>query len=392
MLLVLQHGKERLLDLRGNENDTRSGDTKGADRKRCQVITPPNISEGVTAYKQSKIGPRATNSNRASSIGDECDRKLVYARTRWRDQKMHNAVLQGIFDAGNVIEEAAIQDMKAAGYKIVQQQRDLALPAYELTGHVDCMIEVEGSQFPIDVKSMSPHIWNSVNDPIDFFDHKYPHVRHYPAQAIIYGYMAAADWSALFLVNKVTFETKTIWFKIEDFKDYVDALKEKASNVTNHVRAGTLPDRIDDLSVCDKCPYNGICLPDKQFGPAIEIVNDPDFLTMLERWEATKASSNEHDELDEEIKAKIKNACLELERKDALMAGTGHKTEIPAGTATTGIKNTAVGPREFLIGNFSITVSNRKKKEWVVDENIKKMIGQVKETPYKAVTIKRREA
>lgn len=353
---------------------------------------PIDLSDVVSQYRKTRIRVVPMNSNRASALGQSCTRRIVYERTAWDKKKLHDEGLQAIFDGGNWIEEMVIADLKKSGIVTVQQQRDLALPAYEITGHIDCAIQIEGYAVPIplDVKSMSPFIFAKIKTPNDFFDSKYEHLKSYPSQVLLYGYMMAADYAVLYCIDKSTFKTKDFWFKIADYMDVIESLKEKASTVTQHVRAGTLPDRIDDSAVCERCPFSHVCLPDRDFGPGAIVFDDAELRAMLDRWHETKAVADEHDSLDEDIKeiAKSSHAITRpAPGQNAPMDDAAHRHEI-ARSRPQG--KTDGRDREILVGPYVLKVQNRVRKEWVVDDNTKKMIGEIKETPYQVVKIERR--
>jgi len=316
-----------------------------------------NLADAVAAQKATKIGPRTCASNRCSSMGQECDRRLVYERTRWQDKKMHDVELQNIFDLGIYLEDHYLQELKAAGFTIIQQQRSLSIPDAEITGSIDAAIQdvPSGDLYPIDVKTMSPHVWTKLESVNDFFDHKYAHVRGYPTQVLLYAHMMNSKWACIYAVNKLTGKPKDFWFKVADYGDVVAIAIERAKAINVHIRANTLPDRIEDLTACAKCPFAHVCLPDKQFSEE-SLLTDEDLLVKLERWHATRDVAKEHDELDEEVKGRLKS-----------------------------IK----GLKTAKIGDFAITIQDRERKEWWVDENTRKLIGELKKNPYKVAVIRK---
>jgi hypothetical protein len=317
----------------------------------------PDIAGRIVQAKANKIAPRPTNSNRASMMGRECIRQIVYNRTRWQEAKMHDVGLQLIFDAGRVHEDYAAECMREAGFRVLQQQRPLGIPELEITGSIDYAIDVEGVLCPVDAKGMAPSIWQSLEKAEDFFTSKYEHVRGYPAQLLLYADMMKAPAAGLLAVNKVTYAPKSFWFEVDQYRDFIEGVKEKASIVTKHVRSGTLPDRTEDIDLCDRCAFRAICLPDKDFGEGETFVDDADLKADIDRHQAIKATAAEFKELDEDIKSRTK----------------------------------ALASRTVRVGPWQLTVSDRTRREWVIDEDIKKMIGEPTKTPYKVVTIKKAE-
>ena len=76
------------------------------------------IVDKVKDLKASRIKQWPCVSNRASELGHECLRYLVLMRTRWEEKTLHNVELQFIFDEGNIHEEAIINDIKKAGFRV----------------------------------------------------------------------------------------------------------------------------------------------------------------------------------------------------------------------------------------------------------------------------------
>jgi hypothetical protein len=335
------------------------------------IASKVGLSEAVKAYKATKITVGNTTSNRASMLGEACLRKIVYERTRSKDKKPHDVGLQMIFDAGQVIEDSALDDLRKAGIRIIHQQVSLSIPELQITGHIDAAIETEHGNFPIDIKSMSQHVWTSIKSPEDFFGHRLSHVNKYPAQILLYADMMKADYGVLYCVNKTTFEPRDFWFKTSDFADYIQELKQKAAFVNAHLLGMSLPDRIEDKTHCPRCPFAHVCFPDKDFGPGVTMLSDDALVAKLERWYETKSTSEEHEELDDEIKASVKQVVGTIVTK----AADGHSPQT----------------LQAQLGDFLVTVKSQVRKSWEVPEDIKKLHGTVKKTPYQVVNIERRE-
>ena len=144
------------------------------------------IVESLIELKKSRIKQWPVNSNRASSLGHECLRYLVYERTRWQEKVLHGVTLQMIFDEGNLHEKAVIRDLQDAGNEIIEQQRAFAWSAYLITGHIDGKLLKDSIAIPFEIKSCSPWIFQSINKLNDLHNHKYHHVRCYPSQLTLY--------------------------------------------------------------------------------------------------------------------------------------------------------------------------------------------------------------
>lgn len=252
--------------------------------------------------KARKIKNSPCNSNRASSLGDPCIRRLVYERTHWNEKQLHDVGLQLIFDEGNNQEKIVLRDLTEAGFEIYEQQRAFEERDLQITGHMDLKIKLPDSDrlFPCEIKSMSPNIFDKVNTLQDFYNLPYQWLKKYPAQLLLYMLAANEDRGVFILKNKSTGKIKEIWIDMD--WDLTSALYEKAARINDFVKDGTLPDRVDDLDVCEKCPFAHICLPDKSFGPGFSAEEDENLVGMLDRLEELKPVYTEYETLNNKLK------------------------------------------------------------------------------------------
>lgn len=279
------------------------------------------IVEAITESKQRKISSYPVHSNRASDLGNPCVRYHVYQRTRWAEKSLHNASLQSIFDLGNDFEAIVLKELAEAGVSIIEQQRSFEWKEYQITGHVDGLVRSNGNAYPIEIKSMSPFVFDSIRDIDSLKKGKYLYLRKYPTQLNLYMLMKNIDKAVFLFKNKSTGAYKEIWMDL-DFDLGEETLK-RAEAINAHVAAGTLPDRITDERICEGCPFAHICIPD-HIGKEVEILDDGELIELLTRQEELKPIKKEYDEIDSTLKKK-------LEGRDKLMVGpyyiTGHWVE-----------------------------------------------------------------
>lgn len=262
-----------------------------------------DIIQPIVEMKTRRIKQWPVHTNRASNLGHPCERFLVYERTRWREKALHDVTLQFIFDEGNIHEAAVIRELQEAGFQIIEQQRAFEWKKYEITGHVDAKIKYDGGFIPIEIKSMSDWAWKSVNDLSDMHKSKSVYMRQYPAQMTLYLLMDEKEEGAFILKNKTTGLLKQIPVRLD--YEYGETLIQKAERINTHVKAGTLPDRVDlSAGACEWCAYAQICLPERRHEGLI--INDPELEGKLDRRAALKALKDEYDELDKEIREAVK--------------------------------------------------------------------------------------
>lgn len=166
------------------------------------------IVEKILEAKQRKIKQYPVNANRASELGHSCLRYLVLNRTRWQEKALHDTKLQMIFDMGRAVEDLVMQDLREAGFMIVEQQRPFAWDKYQITGSIDFKIAIDGQVYPCEVKSAAPHAFESVNSVSDMLKHKWAYMRKYPAQLTLYLLMDNKERGVFIFKNKSTGELK----------------------------------------------------------------------------------------------------------------------------------------------------------------------------------------
>jgi CRISPR/Cas system-associated exonuclease Cas4 (RecB family) len=262
------------------------------------------IVERILETKQAKIKQWPVNANRASELGHECLRYLVLNRTRWQEKTLHDARLQMIFDMGRMVEDLVYQDLREAGFSIVEQQRPFSWAKYQITGSIDFKLAIDGHVYPAEVKSASPHAFASINSAQDMLKHKYPYMRRYPAQLTLYLLMDGKDKGVFLFKNKSTGELKEIWLDLD--YDFGESLIKKAEAINKHVAEGTLPDPVEyKEDVCGECTFTHICLPDR-IGKEVEVSGDVELLELVTRYETLKTGAKEFDEVDKRISEIVK--------------------------------------------------------------------------------------
>ena len=268
------------------------------------------ITEAILESKRKKISSYPVHSNRASDLGNPCVRYHVYNRTRWAEKSLHDVGLQSIFDLGNDFEQIALRELAEAGIRIIEQQRSFEWKDYQITGHVDGLVQVNGGAYPIEIKSMSPFVFDSIQDITSLTKGKYAYLRRYPTQLNLYMLMKGIDKAVFLFKNKSTGAYKEVWMSLD--YDLGEETLKRAEAINAHVTAGTLPERIANDSQCEDCPFVHICLPYRT-GQEVEI-DTGELATMLDRLEELKPVVKEYDEIDGAVKKAV-------EGREKILAG-----------------------------------------------------------------------
>ena len=261
------------------------------------------IVEKIDEAKQGKIKSWPVRSNRASAVGFPCERKLVYDRTCWEKKTLHDVGLQYIFDEGNRQEKAVIDDLREAGFQIIEGQRPSEDKELQLTGHIDLKLKVGEKIYPTEIKGLSPYSWNELNSFQDFLKNKRVYVRGYASQMTLYLYLTESEEGIMLLRNKLTGKYKEILVKLD--WNLADSMVKKLQRINKHLKKGTLPDRMPyDPDVCGKgkCPFAHICVPESNNPSRIELKEDSELEAMLNRRAELEPLSKEFKALDADLK------------------------------------------------------------------------------------------
>lgn len=263
----------------------------------------PDIITPVYETKRRRIRNFPQHKNRASECGHPCERYLVYCRTHWEDRLLHGPELEFIFEGGRLIEDMALRELQEAGkdfgFEIYEQQRAFTIKEIDLTGHIDAKIRINEVSYPLEIKGINHYDFVNLNTIEDFHNSNKVWIRKYPAQLMMYLMGAELECGVFYIKDKLNFQPKTIWVDLD--YDYAEQIYQKMERVNDHVKNGTLPEQCGDYSVCERCAFIHLCLPEIK-RKAIDFADDPEFEDKLARREELKPYKSEYDALDREVK------------------------------------------------------------------------------------------
>jgi hypothetical protein len=273
------------------------------------------IIDKIRAAKGAKIKNHPCHTVRASEVGHECERYLVYSITNWIDRAPYDAGLQFVFEGGNLVEDLAIKDFEDAGYKVYRPEPDKAIAESRptITGHIDIRVDLgddlpdgfEKRVYTGEIKGLSKYDYDGLNCLEDFFKSKKTYIRKYPAQLMTYLYIKNEPKGFFYLKSIPGFQPKMIWIDLD--YGYMESILQKTERVEAHVANHTLPKQIDDVSVCERCGFLHLCLPEIKRQP-MEIIADEELENMLKRWEEIKPLYAEWQGLDHDLKESFKGS------------------------------------------------------------------------------------
>jgi len=269
----------------------------------------PNLIERLDEMTARRIKSWPHPTNRASEAGHPCERFLVLVRLHPEKMALHDVGLQRVFDEGNLHEAAVLRELEDAGFRLVEQQRPFSWEKFQLTGRIDAKIQIDGQLIPLEIKSVSPNVFQAVKkmEPADFLKARQTWLRRYPAQILLYMLMDGKEFGIIIFKNKVTGEKCQKVFQLTDENlEYVESILKKLERVNEYVAKKEVPPVVS----CDECRGCGFektaCFPDRDFGPGFDLVDSPELLEKLERWDELKPLVEEFEALDRELKEKFR--------------------------------------------------------------------------------------
>lgn len=281
--------------------------------------------------------------NRISSIGFPCARSCTYQITHWNEREAVSPDLQRIFNEGRHQERAIKKDLEEAGIVIIRQEEPIWLPEYNLSGHIDGIIQYRRSLTCLEIKSMSTHLFHRINTFADLAYSPHPWHQCYTAQIQLYQYGTKIKKGVILIKDKNTGELKEIesvlnndlWrvyldrckevmirvnkirevlsetYQIKEIADF-DKKQDRSDYITIKAEAMKtveeyLPERTKDNSTCNSCPYSHICLPDEIRQERLALWINTELEELLKRREELDEQRKEYAVIDGQVKEAIKN-------------------------------------------------------------------------------------
>jgi len=272
------------------------------------VIDPEAIDAAINTMHESKRRVSAQYTNRASQGGITCTRRLLWTRTNWERAQLPDLGLQRRFSLGNIFENVVVDWLAQAGITLVQRQRDLNWPAYELTGHIDGVLQMGDEQAILECKSCSPFVFAKVlkcRDASDVLALGTDYLMGYVTQSGSYSFLLGIRYCVLLFIDKSSGQTHSVLIDGLDPRvlERVEAHLKRLERVNRAVKQGADIDA-EPGDYCTRCPFLAACAPKMAFAPGLYIVADE----TLEEAVAARQANAEAAKLFEDADAIVKKA------------------------------------------------------------------------------------
>lgn len=263
--------------------------------------------------------PTATH---ATSLGYDCERRIVFARVEPEKVSVIDPELASIFEEGNLHQRDVRAKLNELGAEVLEAERNFRDERLEITGSIDGKLEVTTAppgtskfhrRVPVEIKSA---IGKPPATQEEWAQSETPLMRRYYAQLQIYLLLTSEQDGLALFKDKAT----GLWTVVAVELDYAyaEGLLKKAERVRDAVRAykaasddqgreAALPRRIPSRSECYACPWKDtICHPEEAEIDPMLVAEDAELAAQLERRDALDAARREWEKLDEKVKQRFK--------------------------------------------------------------------------------------
>ena len=263
-----------------------------------------NVVKKIEEQKKSEITSYPVRANYASQMGHPCLRYLVYNRLNWKDKPLPDLERKLVFDEGHYQEQRVIRDIMDAGIEIVQLQQPFVWDKYQISGRIDGIIKEGKTRMPVEIKSMSPYTWKSINSEGDLYTRKW-YYRNYLAQMTLYLLMTELEQGLFILKNRNTGQLKQILYPL--VYEYGEQLIKKAIKINEYVAKNEYPERMEyRADICNSCDFFSLCMPQK-LRKETQVSTNTELEAMLNRRGELKPLGAELGKIEREIRNRVRD-------------------------------------------------------------------------------------
>lgn len=279
-------------------------------------LTPAAIADQIDAayarFLQRQARPQTPHGYVYASAWRLCDRRMAYELTAADQLPPWPPEVLAKFRRGSDRERDLLADLMRIGrdaevpFAVVGQQERFELRDHRgrvaIVGKVDARLEIAGRRAPLEIKAWAPQLVDRIATFADLFENPWTRSGAYQLLAYLFG---AGEPFGFLLLDRSGLP-RLLPVELEPNLDRMEAFLTKAEHVLDHVQAGTLPDYLDDASECRRCPWYGQTCNPPLTATGAAILTDPELEVALEQRERLKPAADEFDELDTDIKRRLR--------------------------------------------------------------------------------------
>jgi hypothetical protein len=303
------------------------------------TLTPADIATRIGSawgqYISRGQRPGTPHSYVYASSWRVCDRRMALEMTHADKLPPWPPELLAKFRRGDDRERDLLVDLSRVGrdsdppFKVTGQQERFELRDHKsrtaIVGKVDARLDIDGARAPLEVKAWSPQLVDRIETFADLFENPWTRSGGYQLLSYLYG---AGEPYGFMLLDRSGLPL-LLPVELEPNLDRMEEFLVKAERVLDHVQAGTLPDfYTEDSAECRRCPwYGGTCNPPLESVGA-QLLTDPELEAALERRESLAAAGREYNELDKDIKAKLRGVESGIAGKFQILGRWGKQSRL----------------------------------------------------------------
>ncbi|MBA7630991.1 hypothetical protein ES703_38518 [subsurface metagenome] len=227
-----------------------------------------------------------SRNNWCSELHHPCKKFLVHCRLDWRKRQQMDIDGRWRVEEGTDKEWVVKKWLGDIGFELTQAQRyfntdDQGLERYKtlkISGRIDGMVDVRGrlpapfdkfKELPVEIKSVSPHYWNSTKSIEDIKRHPKFWISKIPSQ--LNTYFVFKDWPGGLLIL-VTFGKKPRLIPMLFDRELWEEDSRRVRSVNAYVQKKKYPPPMPfDATVCGMCDFDHLCAPLKASTTLVEI-------------------------------------------------------------------------------------------------------------------------
>lgn len=327
------------------------------------MLTPAEIATSIGsawgAHLARTSRPSTPHDTVYASAWRACDRRMVY-ELRGESVATWTPDTLAKFRRGDDRERDLLVDLARVGrdadppFNVIGQQERFTLRdrrgRVAITGKVDARLELNGVRAPLEIKAWSPYMVDRIESFADVFTNPWTRSGGYQLLAYLYG--AGVPYGFLMLDRSGI--PRLLPVELDAHLDRMEEFLTRAERVLDAHATGTLPPYLDnDPAECQRCPFYGsTCNPPLAALNPMQIIADPDLEAALTRREALTAAADEYDQIDRDVKKKLRGIEHGLVGAFAVRGtwGKSSRVELPADLKS---QYTVTDPR----GRFTLEIT-----------------------------------
>jgi len=243
--------------------------------------------------------PSFSKTLRASDVGHPCNRYLFYRLTCPEKEAPGDIDLRQVFEEGKEQERIVLRMLLDAGVKV--EGEETAFEWMGVVGHVDGFILLDGTRYPIEIKSVSPNVFEKFQTIDDIRKARKWYYKKWFDQLQIYLLLTNSEVGLFFLKNKGRRQVRILPVEID--LDHLVELEKKVKAVYEAVRVKKEPDRIPYCDICIDCGFIATCQPTPPYDLPFDLTS---LLPLIEEKAELEGFYKRYQELDKIIKDQAK--------------------------------------------------------------------------------------